>query len=147
MKSVSVLGCTCPGHDMIMGTRIPPSYTSRLYPRQYAITVEKVRIGTTLHMRTIITRKDDNGIIVYSHIFQLLHNLSYIYIQPIDHCSKCSVRIELSTISSFTESRTSRLHSTIRLLGYFPRNFLIILSSGTISSACGIMVGYHIKKG
>ena len=75
-------------------------------------------------MRTIITRKDDNGIIVYSHIFQLLYNLPYIYIQPIDHCSKCSVRIELSTIPSFTESRTSRLHSTIRLLGVLPTKLL-----------------------
>ena len=45
-------------------------------------------------MRTIITRKDDNGIIVYSHIFQLLHNLSYIYLSLIHISSKVIRAVE-----------------------------------------------------
>ena len=57
------------------------------------ITIKEIRISSPFSMRPVITGEDNNRIIVYSLIFQLLYQLTNVYIEPIDHCSKCSTGI------------------------------------------------------
>ena len=87
------------------------------------VAVEKIGIGSSFLMRAIVTCKNNKSILVHSFFFQFLDQLSYIYIESINHRSECSTWIQLSAISSFTESRTSRFKPFVWNLRKFTAKF------------------------
>ena len=90
-----------------------------LIPPIDTVAVKEIRVSTSLLMRTIIAGKDDDSIVIQTFFFQLLHQLPHVNVQAGHHRCKSSMRIKLSTIASFAESRMtgfSTLESFLRIL-------------------------------
>ena len=86
---------------------------------EHTVAVKEIRVSTSLLMRTIIAGKDDDSIVIQTFFFQLLHQLPHVNVQAGHHRCKSSMRIKLSTIASFAESRMtgfSTLESFLRIL-------------------------------
>ena len=81
------------------------------------VAIEEVRIGSSFHVRSVIAGKDDDGVVIDTHIFQLLYNLAYIYVEAVNHGCKRCVRVELRAVSAFTECRVTRFGAMERFLG------------------------------